>query len=294
MLSSFVFAEEDGEVYIDVIESDVVTTQGKFAKLQSIGESEQPCAEIPIYVNGFSMGTGYVLDSTTYVPIREFCLALGVPVEVRWDEEAAVLSVKAEGLEITVESGDRYMTANGRCLYLKHGLYRLDDAALLPVRELAKCFGAEVFWRAEDRSVEVAAPPADRIEALLPGDSFYDEKDLYWLSHIIHAEAGNQSLEGMIGVGNVVLNRLADPSCPKTIYEVIFDDRYGVQFSPTVTGTIYDEPNELSVVAAKCCLEGCELVGDSLFFVNPRIGITEWFASTRTYVATIGDHAFYA
>jgi hypothetical protein len=31
-----------------------------------------------------------------------------------------------------------------------------------------------------------------------------------------------------------------------------------------------------------------------LFFVNPQIGVSGWFASTRTYVATIGDHAFYA
>jgi hypothetical protein len=135
MLSSFVFAEEDGEVYIDVIESDVVTTQGEFTELQSIGESGQPCVEIPIYVNGSSMGTGYMLDSTTYVPVQKFCGALGVPVEVDWEEETAVLSIKAEGLEVSVQSGDRYMTANGRCLYLKNGVLRLDDAVLLPIRE---------------------------------------------------------------------------------------------------------------------------------------------------------------
>jgi N-acetylmuramoyl-L-alanine amidase len=293
MLSSFVFAEEDGEVYIDEIESDVVITQGELTELQSIGESEQSYAEIPIQVVG-SMCTGYMLDSITYVPIQEFCDALGVPVEVIWEEDAAVLSVKAEGLEISVKSGDRYMAANGRCLYLKNGIYRLDDTMLLPIRELAKCFGADVFWNAEEMSVDVTVPPAELRESFSSDDTFYNAEDLYWLSHIINAEAGNQTLEGMIGVGNVVLNRVADPSCPKTIYDVIFDDRYGVQFSPTVTGTIYDEPNELSVIAAKCCLEGCELVGDSLFFVNPQIGVTGWFASTRTYVATIGDHAFYA
>jgi N-acetylmuramoyl-L-alanine amidase len=125
-------------------------------------------------------------------------------------------------------------------------------------------------------------------------ETYYDEDSLYWLSHIINAEAGNQSLEGMIGVGNVVLNRVKDPSCPDSVYGVIFDNRYGVQFSPTVNGTIYDDPNDMSVAAAKICLEGYKLVGDSLFFVNPEIGLSSWFVSTRTYVATIGDHAFYA
>ena len=98
----------------------------------------------------------------------------------------------------------------------------------------------------------------------------------------------------MTGVGNVVLNRVANPTCPDTVYDVIFDDRYGVQFSVTETGAIFMEPTEEAVLAAKMCLEGYNPVGDSLFFVNPVIGASSWFSSTRTYVASIGEHDFYA
>ncbi|MBE6967693.1 MAG: cell wall hydrolase, partial [Ruminococcaceae bacterium] len=119
-------------------------------------------------------------------------------------------------------------------------------------------------------------------------------EDLHWLTQIIHAESGNQPLEGMIGVGNVVLNRVKDPTCPNTVYDVIFDCRYGVQFSPTETGSIYAEPNEMSIVAAKLCLEGYNTVGNSLYFVNPMIGISDWFSQTRVYITTIGEHAFFA
>ena len=59
-------------------------------------------------------------------------------------------------------------------------------------------------------------------------------------------------------------------------------------------GTIYDDPNEESVVAAKICLEGCSLVGDSLYFVNPVVGVSDWFAESRMFVARVGDHDFYA
>ena len=51
--------------------------------------------------------------------------------------------------------------------------------------------------------------------------------------------------------------------------------------APVSMGTIYDDPNEESVVAAKICLEGCSLVGDSLYFVNPVVGVSDWFAESR-------------
>ena len=71
-------------------------------------------------------------------------------------------------------------------------------------------------------------------------------------------------------------------------------ESYGVQFSPVETGGIYAEPNELSVIAAKLCLEGYNVAGDSLYFVNPATGSTSWFRETRTFVVTLGDHDFYA
>ena len=56
-------------------------------------------------------------------------------------------------------------------------------------------------------------------------DSFYGARDVYWLSHIINAEAGNQPMDGQIAVGNVVLNRVADERFPNSVKEVVFDVR---------------------------------------------------------------------
>lgn len=196
-----------------------------------------------------------------------------------------------EQLHMTVKAGDAYITVNDRCFYAPGGVLYIDDVLMAPIRTLARGLGMEVSWHEETRSVGIDSRELTVIES---GEAFYSEEDLYWLSHIIYAESGNQSLEGMIGVGNVVLNRVAEPTCPDTIHDVIFDRRYGVQFYPTVNGTIYEEPNELSIVAAKLCLEGYEVVGDSLFFVNPQVGISSWFVNTRTYVATIGEHVFFA
>ena len=80
----------------------------------------------------------------------------------------------------------------------------------------------------------------------------YSENDLYVLSHIISAEAGNCSEEMMIAVGSVVLNRVADERFPDTIYDVVFQPG---QYSPTWNGAFYAEPTEAACKVAKTLLE---------------------------------------
>ncbi|MGE4352682.1 MAG: cell wall hydrolase [Oscillospiraceae bacterium] len=246
--------------------------------------------EIPIYVNGIRTGMAMKIGDCTYVPVGDFCKAIGLELEGTWDQENNTAVFSGEGIEITAIAGEDYIIANGRCLYTSE-IINVNGTIVVPIRELAQCFGLDVEWNEKNWSVRIDA--AD-IEYITPADQFYDEDDLYWLSRIIFAEAGNQPTEGMIGVGNVVLNRVADPTCPDTVHDVIFDDRYGVQFSVTETGSIYLDPTEEAINAAKICLEGYNVVGDSMYFVNPKIGASNWFVQTRTFIASIGEHDFYA
>ena len=122
------------------------------------------------------------------------------------------------------------------------------------------------------------------------GDSFYNSTDLYWLSRIIYAESGNQSLEGKIAVGNVVLNRVASSLFPNSVYDVIFQRN---QFTPASSGSINREPSEDAVIAAKLCLEGARMAGESLYFLNPDTAANHWVMENREFVVTIGRHWFY-
>ena len=80
----------------------------------------------------------------------------------------------------------------------------------------------------------------------------YTEEDLYILSHIISAEAGNCSEDMMLSVGSVVLNRVRDDRFPNTIEEVVFQQG---QYSPTWNGAYYAEPTEAACEVAKTLLE---------------------------------------
>ena len=104
----------------------------------------------------------------------------------------------------------------------------------------------------------------------------YSENDLYVLSHIISAEAGNCSDEMMIAVGSVVLNRVDDNRFPNTIEEVVFQNN-PIQYSPTVNGTYYNEPTEGAVEVAQMLLEeGSQIPADVVWQSNFPQGTETW------------------
>lgn len=80
----------------------------------------------------------------------------------------------------------------------------------------------------------------------------YTDEDLYVLSHVIYAEAGNCSREMQIGVGSVVLNRVKDERFPNTIKDVVFQKG---QYACTWDGNYEKEPNQESIDIAIELLE---------------------------------------
>jgi N-acetylmuramoyl-L-alanine amidase len=246
---------------------------------------------VPVYKDGLRVLDGVLLNDTTYVSLRDFIDLIDKEMQIEWDSETATASVQTDGLDLAVTVGTKYIAANGRYLYTTEEIINYNGSVVVPIRPLSLAFNAVVDWEVETHSTTLTT---DELEYIESGDEFYNEDDLYWLSRLISAESGNQTIDGKIAVGNVVLNRVLDPTCPNTVKEVIFDDKYGVQFSVTENGTINDEPNEESILAAKICLEGYNLVEDCIYFVNPEIGISSWFYKNHDFVTSIDDHDFYA
>lgn len=213
----------------------------------------------------------------------------GSETEAAESVEAAANVVTAD-LNLTAAAGGSYVVANGRYLYARDGVMELNGRVAVPVRLLARVYNLDVDYEAENELVMLSHQ--EGVEPYLAdAGTIYNEDVLYWLSHIIYAESGNQPLEGKIAVGNVVLNRVASSKFPNTVYEVIFQRN---QFTPVSNGTIYATPTEECVIAAKLCLDGANTAGNALYFINPRYSPNSWASRNRPYVATIGAHAFYA
>lgn len=249
-------------------------------------ETPAPAAEvtdnrtaIPFYVGDTLWGELPIVNGVPYAVAYDFCRALGLSASESFSD--GVYTVIADGLEIRASEGRIWFSCNKRCLLVENGVQVMGGQVCLPVEALAKCLGASVSWDQVRWNITAAGD----VYPLESGETFYDETDLYWLSRVIYAEAGDQPLRGMIAVGDVVLNRMAsdDFEDQNTVYDVIFAKN---QFEVVINGMIYMEPSEAAVTAAKLALEGYDVTGGCTCFA------TYYFGEGYECVMWIGDHCF--
>lgn len=235
------------------------------------------------------IGEKQIRNQTTYVGIRSFSRAMYPSASVTYNSETKTLNVKTSSLVMTCTDGQNYITANGRYIYYPQPIFMKNGTMYAPIMQLYRAFGAGIRWSDSFGGFKVTRGSG----GILSGSSYYKSGEVYWLSRIISAEAKGESLLGKIAVGNVILNRVRSKDFPNTIYGVIFDRKFGVQFTPTSNGEIYKTPTEESIIAAKICLEGYTVNQYILYFVNPGISPNSWMSRNREYFGKIGNHAFY-
>lgn len=242
---------------------------------------------VDIVVDGVVVEEGArVINGSTYVSLRSVAQALRADLEIYWEGQAVA---RGKGLLLTARPGQPYIEANGRALFVPDGVLAEYGRTLVPVRTLARALDAEVAWdQAKQQAVLTRGGGAIQDAA-----SYYKEDELYWLSRIISSESGGEPLLGKVAVGNVVLNRVESHEFPDTVYGVIFDGRWGGQFEPVRNGTVYNAPTKESILAAKLCLDGADVSGNSLYFLAPALTGNHWIMNHRPYVMTIGAHWFY-
>ncbi len=233
----------------------------------------------------------FLHEGTTYVPIRFVSLALGAE-SVTWDAEQGKASISCEGKTIAFYTNKKGAYVNGVYTPVAGGIKLVGDRIYVPVRFVAETFGCTVDWIYASYTVNISKEGVSVPEELV-GSRSYTDDETYWLSKIIHAESRGEPMHGKIGVGNTILNRVESREYPNTIYGVIFDRNHGVQFSPVSDGSIYQTPHGDSIVAAKRALRGENVVGESLFFLNPRKASNHWIIKNRAFYKTIANHDFY-
>ena len=224
----------------------------------AIPDGAQP---LSLYINGRAIGNSFAfeLDGIIWLPIDGFEELLGTD------------TIRAEEGLCYIESGDRLIPCSKSDCEVT---VRAFGVLCAPIEALLSAAGS--------RSTEIEA------------DDIYSYEDLYWLSRIISAEARGEPFIGQLAVGTVVINRTRSHYYPDTVYKVIFDRVGGVQFTPASTGSVYREPTESSVIAAKLCLEGFSLDPTILFFFNSSIAKGTWITSNREYTMTVCHHDFYS
>ena len=231
-----------------------------------------------------------LINGVTYVLVRSFINEVA-KMYVNYYPESRTLNVRGSGFEMDIIDGSSVIYANGRVIYLPTPSAIMSNGAMYaPLSSVARALSLTLTESAN----RAEATLTGSVKPIKHGSSYYDADSVYWLSRIISSESKGEPLLGQVAVGCVVLNRVKSPDYPNTIWGVIFDRKYGVQFSPVLNGTIYNTPSAASVIAAKICLESYTVSPEALFFLHPKLATSSWIPRNRDYLFTIANHDFYA
>lgn len=263
----------------------------------------------------------FITNGTTYVPIRFISEGLNVE-NISWNNDSKSVTLKKDSDTLRILINKNYAYKNGTLISIPSPALITNGRTFVPLRFVSENLNANVEWQESTNTVLIAtkdqtsngsqnnpnssngaASSGSTASTSKPNSSNsstsnsnlytnYDEA-IYWLSRIIEAEASGEPLKGKIAVGEVILNRVRSDEFPNTIWSVIFDTKFGIQFEPVANGSIYNTPSADSIKAAKTALEGSNYVGKCLYFMNPTIAQSNWISKNRVHYSTIGNHEFY-
>lgn len=181
-----------------------------------------------------------------------------------------------------VEDGSQYALEIG-AIYEAQRNMKIEDIGLTQYQKTS-------YFTTYSTAAEIKAAMEEANKPVVEQPS-YTEEDLYWLSHVLFAEAGCDWFPDWVqrDVASVVLNRVADPRYPNTIKDVIFDPG---QYSCVDSGSIYREPTAKCIANARYVLENGstlppEIIGQSAYawgpvyktYTDPILGTTIKFFS---------------
>ena len=278
----------DSEEAADEEENTEETLTGEEPEEEGAVEAA-PALDYTFLIDGqpAQLATSRVLvDGVTYVAMGPAVKDLDPTAQVTWDGSSRTVTVQTANLTLTAKVGQPYAVANGRYLYAQDGIQMQGDRVMIPLRILTEAFDAKLSWDKGTDTIYVQRGSG----ALMSGDQFYNQEDLFWLSRVIYAESGNQTLKGQMAVANVVLNRVNSPLFPDSVLGVLSQRN---QFTTYRGGKLANRtPSESSVIAAKLVMDGgvVEESEGALFFDSL---VRSWASRNKTYVCTIGGHKFY-
>lgn len=286
-------------------------------------------SKVKILVNNseiYSDVEPFLINDTTYVPLRFVSNALNVK-EITWNQNAQAITIKKENKTLKFFINKNYAYINNEYRSLKGMPLLKDNRTFVPLRIISETLGATVNWNPDTNTVFIETPKSSNVSQNNSGNTSQSgtssnissnkpssgsssagissskpnsntavnvtEDAIFWLARIIEAESAGEPHKGKVAVGEVILNRVKSNEFPNTIWGVIFDNTYAIQFEPVANGTIYNTPSEASIAAAKEALSGSNYVNGALYFLNPRTASSSWIAKNRQFCMTIANHDFY-
>ncbi len=198
--------------------------------------------------------------------------------DTSYDSSTETGTTEADGSYYDPETGIYFDASTG--LYYDSGTGILYDAWWNPVNSDTATPMTEAPAQTE-APAETEAPVETEAPAETTSSAGSDDTSL--LAALIYCEAGNQSYDGMVAVGAVVMNRVYSSSFPNSISEVIYQSG---QFTPASSGSL---ASALANGVPSACYDAAVAAING---ENP-IGSALYFNTGSGKGVKLGDHQFY-
>lgn len=269
----------------------------------------------------------YMKDGRVFVPLRFISDVLDV--DVNWHQNTSQVEMKtSHGDRVWFNINSKIMDLNGIEYVMDVQPFIENGRTYLPLKHVMETLHIRLSWDSNKKTAHLTTAPVyvvekgDSLEAIsaefsisvsdlktinrLDGVALnvgqelkviapnyladpLQAEDVDLLARIIFIEAGHESYEGQVAVGNVIINRVQHSSFPDTIRDVIY---HPGQFPPAHNGKLEQTtPSDSAIQAARAAIGGTEYATNALYFFNPRVTTSSFFTS-KPVVATIGNHRF--
>ncbi len=212
----------------------------------------------------------------------------GLRIRSEADTEGSVIGVVSTGMELTVDTDaelvDGWVAVNygGQTSYVS-AEYVTTELALgeaITITEEQEALAKQKEAEEAKKAAQVASSGTVQSTAVAASVD-----DVTLLAALIQCEAGNESYEGQLAVGAVVMNRVKSGSYPGDIYSVIYQSG---QFPPAGKGSVANiaanGPKGSCIQAAQEAINGMDNTGGAVRFKR---------ASSGQAGVVIGNHVFY-
>ena len=208
----------------------------------------------------------------------------GLRVRSEAAEDAPVITAVSTGTVLTVDTDAQVsedwvaVEYNGQTAYVSAEYVTTDYA-------LGEAISIEEERAAQEKQAQEEAAQTTQTTTVQNEAVSASVDDVTLLAALIQCEAGNESYEGQLAVGAVVMNRVRSGAYPGSIYDVIYQRG---QFPPAGKGMVAqiaaNGPKASCVQAAQEALSGADNTGGATCFSR---------ASSGRAGVVIGNHVFY-
>lgn len=212
----------------------------------------------------------------------------GLRIRSDADADAAVVTAVAEGTTLVVDTD---AATSEEWVAVKYGGETRYVSSEYVTTELALGEGVTIeeeqaqIARAEEEAAAAKAAQVESVSTVQNTPVAASVDDVTLLAALIQCEAGNESYEGQLAVGAVVMNRVRSGRYSNSVYDVIYQrGQFPPAGSGSVAGIAARGPKSSCLQAAQEALNGMDNTGGATRFSR---------ASSGHAGVVIGNHVFY-